>query len=176
MIYVKLRNATTVHLLAGVLLSVVIVFAILVNKYEQSLLNTVKAFEDIRINAFKMKKTIDDMDSVIKRIDTLLPPDYYLRSHRELMFLAVGDINVTLRGSEVTVADFSEDAGEISLPVNIKFPVDSYALLVNRLGYLQSMNFPYFVIKNITIERSLNALMCNLEGSLRMPSEKLKGD
>jgi hypothetical protein len=165
--------------MAGVFLSIIIFFAILLIKYQNSLLEAIEKSELIRINTLKMKQATKHMDSTIEKINNLLPMNYSSASHRELLLLALDDIKMTIRESEITVTNFEEKDGSIFLPVVIKFPVNDYVVLIRMIGYLQSMNFPSFSIKNILIgskaEGQIEFILCTIEGSLQMPAEKLMG-
>lgn len=177
MIYAELRKTVTHHLIAGAILSVTIIFATVLDRYESSLLDAIGRFELIRINTVRLKQSAVEIDSVKKKIAAMLPPDYASKTHRELILLALDDIKMTFKGSEITVTNFEDKAGELSLPVNIKIPVDNYTVLVKRIGYLQSLRFPHFVIKNMTIEKASDkegVIVSKIEGLLKMPLEELR--
>ncbi len=177
MIYTGLKKTVTFHLIAGIILSAIIISVISLSRYENSLLDAVSKVELIKTNTLRMKQAAANMDSTIKKINSLLPNDYYSKSPRELLLLALDDIKTSFKGSEITVTNFDEKAGEISLPVSIKIPVDDYVMLVNMVVALQSMKIPQFAIKNIVVERRTDArgaIIINIEGLLRMPAERLK--
>jgi len=177
MIYSELKRTVTLHLIAGITLGIIIVSVTLLTKYEYSLLDTIRKFELIRINALRMKQTAMDIDSVIKGINNLLPPYYYSKSHKEGILLALDDIKMNIKGANITITDFAPKEGEITLPLNISIPVDDYAVLVNNIGYLQSLNFPYLAINNIVIAKaggpSGAIIICKIDGSLRMPGKEI---
>lgn len=178
MIYGELKRPVTFHLIAGIVLSAIIVSVIVLAKYEKSLSDTTKRSGLIRTNALKVEQAVIDTDSAMRKIDGLLPSYYHSRSHKEIMLLALDGIKTAIKGADITVTNFDERGGEIILPVNISIPVDSYLHLVSNIGYLQSMNFPFFAIKNIVIEKAAgkpsDAILCKIEGSLRMPAKKVK--
>jgi len=172
-------GAVSYHIITGIVLSVAIILAVALNRYENSFLDATGRFDLIRINAVRVKQSIAEMDSAMKKIRAMLPPDYDSRTHRELVLLALDDIKINFKGSEITVTNFEEKDGEISLPVNIKTPVDNYTVLVKRTGYLQSLRFPHFVIKGLTIEKASDkegVIILKIEGSLKMPIERLRTD
>jgi len=176
MIYSELKRTVTLHLIAGITLGIIIVSVTLLTKYEYSLLDTIRKFELIRINALRMKQTAMDIDSVIKGINNLLPPYYYSKSHKEGILLALDDIKMNIKGANITITDFAPKEGEITLPLNISIPVDDYAVLVNNIGYLQSLNFPYLAVNNIVIVKAggpSGAIICKIDGSLRMPGKEI---
>ena len=177
MIYSELKRTVTLHLIAGITLGIIIVSVTLLTKYENSLLDTIRKLELIRINALRMKQTAMDIDSVIKGINNLLPPYYYSKSHKEGILLALDDIKMNIKGANITITDFAPKEGEITLPLNISIPVDDYAVLVNNIGYLQSLNFPYLAVNNIVIAKaggpSGAIIICKIDGSLRMPGKEI---
>lgn len=177
MIYAELRKAVSHHIIAGIILSIAIILTVVLNRYENSLLDAAGRLDLIKINEVRVKQSIAEIDSAMKRIRAMLPPDYDSRTHRELVLLALDDIKINFKGSEITVTNFEEKDGGISLPVNIKIPVDNYTVLVKRAGYLQSLRFPHFVIKGLTIEKASDkegVIILRIEGSLKMPLEKLR--
>ncbi|MEW6067981.1 MAG: hypothetical protein AB1610_06800 [Nitrospirota bacterium] len=177
MIYSELKKPLTIYLVAGITLSIIIISVILTAKYEKNLLYTMTKFELIRTNSFKMERNIAEMNSLVKEINSLLPSHYYFKDHKEIMLLGFDEIKTTLKDAEITVKNFNSDAHEISLPVTISIPVNSYVQMVNNIGYLQTLNFPYFAIKSIVIETPakgpFSGTICKIEGILRMPAEKL---
>lgn len=179
MIYTALKKTVAYHLTAGMILSIVIASVIMIGKYEKSLSETISRIAAIKANAARLDEYIRQMDSAIKRIDNILPPDYNSKTHRDLMLLALDGIKSTFKGSEITVSNFEEKSGEMSLPVAIKFPVENYAEMVNRIGYLQSLRLPDFTIRKAVIEktsdRTYSGIICSIEGLLHMPAEHLKG-
>lgn len=180
MIYAQLKKTIIYHLISGITLSAVIITLFLLSKYENNLFDTIGKFQHIKINAFKMKQAMADMDSVMNRINTVLPSEYSSKSHRELLLFALDDIKMTFKGSEIAVTHFNEKEGELFLPVNISFSLDDYSTVIKRIGYLQSMKIPQFKIKHVGIDsgvdKQTNVAKCIIEGSLRMPLERLKDD
>lgn len=179
MIYRELKKPFILYLIAGIVLSAIIVSVIVFAKYEKSLLDTKNKLEFIRINASKAEQASIAIDSAIKRINSLLPSYYYSKSHKEIILLALDDIKTTIRGADIAITNFDDKAGEMILPVNISISVNNYVQLVNNIGYLQSLSFPYFDIENMVIENAagkpLGGTICKIEGSLRMPAERLRG-
>lgn len=172
MIYRELKKIIIYHLITGIIFSIILLSVLMLNKYGNSLADTVSRFELIKTNTLKMKHSTADIESRIKHIESLLPADFYTRSPRELIFLTLDDIKTALKRSEVTVTNFDERMDMVSLPVSIKIPTDSYAMLINNIGYLQSLKFPYYTITSIAITKSQDTpeVVCTIDGFLRMPA------
>lgn len=180
MIYTALKKHLSYYLITGIILSMVIISCISLRRYKDSLSDTVSKTGVIRINADNMKQAASGMDLTMERIRNVLPENYFSRSNREILLLALDAIKMNIKGSELSVTGFNEGAGLISLPVNIRISPGDYTALVNDIGYLQSMNLPQFDIRNISIEKSADkqydSITCAVDGVLKMPAERLKGD
>lgn len=177
MIYNYLKRNINYYLISGLALCIVIFGIFLLVKYEKSLSDAVAGQENIRNNMVKMEQAIRDMDSLVKKMNILLPKDYNHRSHQELLLFALDDIKTIFKGSEITVTRFEEQEGELFLPVTIKFYLDDYSMLLRRIGYLQSLKFPHFTIKNVNIgeatDKQTKVIICIIEGLLKMPAQRL---
>lgn len=171
MIYRELKKIIIYHLVTGIIFSIILLSVLMLNKYENSMVDTVSRFELIKTNTLKMKHSAEDIESGIRHIESLLPDDLYTRSLQELIFLALDDIKTAFKRSEVTVTNFDEKMGTVSLPISIKIPTDSYAMLINNIGYLQSLKFPYYTIRSIVITKSqvMPEFICTIDGFLKMP-------
>jgi len=171
MIYRELKKIIIYHLVTGIIFSIILLSVLMLNKYGNSMVDTISRLELIKTNTLKMKHSAADIESGIRHIESLLPDDLYTRSPQELIFLALDDIKTALKRSEVTVTNFDEKMGTVSLPVSIKIPTDSYAMLINNIGYLQSLKFPYYTITSIAITKSqgMSGFICAIDGFLKMP-------
>lgn len=183
MIYVQLRKASNMHLAAGIALSVIIVCLIALFKYEKNLNETIAKLTAIQSNTAKLNESMAQMGSAMNKIDSLLPAGYSSLSHRELLLLTLDGIKSRFSGSEVTVTNFEEKGGVLSLPVHITFPVNNYTELVNRVRHLQSLALPNFRLNKAVIEKTqdknrggISGIICSIEGTLIMPNEHLKAN
>lgn len=182
MAYGTLRKTAIYHLLAGLALSIVLVVVTALYRYERGLLADSKRIEAVRVSALKLKEETARLEALKKRIDVILPSEYNSKSHRELMLLALDSIRTNLEKSEVKVSNFEEAGGELSLKTNLTIPVEDWNILLKKLYYLQNIQtrgLPFFDIKNLVIktggtEAAGGLPVCTLEGSLKMPIERLK--
>ncbi len=178
MIYAQLKKTIIYHLISGITLSAVVIALLLLNKYDNNFIDAIGKYQLIRINAYKMKQAMADMDSAMNRINTVLPSEYGSKSHRELLLFTLDDIKMAFKGSEIAVTHFDEKEGELFLPVNISFPFDDYSMALKRIGYLQSMKIPQFKIKHVGIDsgadKQTKVVLCKIDGFLKMPLEGLK--
>lgn len=175
MIYDKLKKILNIYVLTGILLVIVIISIELIKKYEMKLALSVNSFERIRMNSEAMKKATSDKEKIIMHIKGLLPVNYYSASNEELLLSTVDDVKANIGGYEITVGNIEKGGDMLSLSINIKAYFDNYALLVNKLGYLQSRTLPGFKMENILIERSEETgdLICKINGSFNMPAERV---
>jgi hypothetical protein len=168
-------------MLSGFILGLVILLVYFMNMYHKSVTTAVIKMNQVVANTLSMKQSIDDIDSVMNRVINLLPKNYSEKSHKELLLFALDDIKTLFKGGEITITGFEEKAGELLLAINIKTPVTNYKNVVKDVEYLQNLRFPSFHIKAMVIEKTADKqkddlLICKIEGALKIPAGKLKGN
>lgn len=168
-----LRQNIVRYLTAGIVLGIMVISAAALHNYRQSLLLTINKFDSLRVNMRKMNRESEAMDTVIKQVDSLMPRDYGLRSHREIILLTLDSIQTSFPKAAITVDKFAEKDSNLSLPVTITLPVTDWTFMGEGIMRLQSLNFPAFLIKSVVIEKTDNQLTCKIEGRLSMPSGRL---
>lgn len=182
MAYGNLGRTAIYHLLAGLALSIVFIVVLTLYRYERSLLTHSKRIEAVRMNTIKLSEETTILDALKKKIDVMLPSEYNSKSHRELMLLALDGIKTNIKMSEVKVSNFEEAGGEVSLKANLTIPVNDWNIFLKDLHYLQNLQIrglPFFDIKSILIkaggaESSGGLPVCAIEGSFKMPVERLR--
>ncbi len=178
MIYERLKKILSYYLLTGIVLGVVVIAIALIGKYEENLAHSIDRFEKIRMNSIRMAKATEEKERIIRDIKGLLPATYHSTSNEELLLSAIDSIKGNIRGSDITVANIENKGGELTLPVSISISFDSYGMLVDRVGYLQSLTYPHLRVEKIHIERSeeVGGLICRITGAFTMPAEKVEGE
>lgn len=173
MFYKQLKKNIIYYLIAGIVFSLFLFTAIILNKYEKHISDEINKTISVKIKIIEMNHKRADMESEIKYIESSLPSDFNKKAPQEFIFMALDDIKMTLPWSEVGTANTIEEKdSELSLSVNIKVPVYNYTTLLNYIGYLESLKFPYYTIENVTItklQQPPENVTCNIKGILRMP-------
>lgn len=172
-----LKKAVYYHLIAGISLSVALCILLLASKYKYSLLKATADLEAIRMNVLKMEHVTRVMREKQSMAISLLPADYSFRSHREMLLFALETMRHSIEAADVTVGNFLEENGEIVLPVVLEFGVQQYEKALSTMGYLQGLRFPYFKTQNVSVKRNegTHEILWRIEGSFRIPSERIKG-
>lgn len=181
MIYIKLKKYLLWYMLSGFLLAAVIILISLINMYHSSVSTAVAQMNQIKANVSDMRQSIEDIDSAMKKITSLLHKNYPDKSHKELLMLAIDDIKMIFKDGEITITGFEEKEGELLLGINIKANITNYKKFVSDVEYLQNLRFPSFHFKTIMIEKPVDKksddiLSCKIEGILKIPSAKIKGN
>ena len=178
MTYERLKKILSYYLLTGIVLGGLVIAIALMGKYEENLAHSVDSFEKIRINSIRMAKATEEKERIIRDINGLLPARYDSTSNEELLLSAIDSIKANIRGCDITVVNIEKKGGELTLPVSIRISFDSYGMLVDRVGYLQGLTYPYFRVESILIERSeeMGGLICKITGAFTMPAEKVESE
>ncbi len=177
--YEQLKKIIIYHLIAGIVFSSVLFTAISLKKYEESLLDATSKNLSMKTKIIKLERARADMESEIKYMtseikymESLLLSDFSESSPEKFIFMAIDDMKIKMPWAEVKIADIKETNDEIYLPLDIRIPVYDYTTLLNYIGYLASLKFPYYTIKNFTIIKSQQPpedVICDIKGMLRMP-------
>ncbi len=179
MAYGNLGRTAIYHLLAGIALSIMFIVVLTLYRYERSLLTHSKRIEAVTMNTLKLSEETAILDALKKKIDVMLPSEYNSKSHRELMLLALDGIKTNIKKSEIKVSNFEDAGGELSLKTNLTIPVNDWNILLKDIQYLQTPRLPSFDIKSLLIkaggaESSGGLPVCAIEGSFKMPAERLR--
>lgn len=174
----KLKRLLLYYTISGLLFAAVLSGVVLVEKFRGPAYDTADKLRGVKTDLLRMKAAVADMDSVMRDLKAALPQDFGSRLPEGLVLIRLDDLKRRFKGAEIIAKNFEEKGGEMSLPVSIKAKMDDYTAFVNNVGYLQSLSFPYFQIKNITIlqagEKGPPAVLYNIEGVFRMPLEDRK--
>lgn len=150
----RLRKTLLIYCLSVIVLLFTLSGAILIKKYNDSLYATLDRLQEFNIQHIKVKAAIDDIDKSTAIIKALLPQAGSEQSAEEHMLLALDDIKMKAGSAEVAVSNIDDKGADLQLPVTIRSPLKDYTSLVNFVGYLQSLKFPFFGITGIKIQKS----------------------
>ncbi len=177
--YKQLKKYIIYHLIAGIVFSLVLFTTISLKKYGESLLDVASRNLSMKTKIVELERVRTDMESAIKYMasekkymDSLLLSDFSKSSPEKFILMAIDDIKTKMPWADVKIADINETNDEISLPLDITIPVYDYPTLLNNIGYLASLKFPYYTIEKFSIIKSLQppeSVTCNIKGILRIP-------
>lgn len=153
-VYKKLKKLFTYYIVTGIIFTLILSCAIMIKKYTNSLYETYDSLLEFNIRYLKIKSAIKDVDESIKTIKMLLPANLDAHSPEEFILITLDDLKYRMDKAYVTVTNIEDKGNEIQLPVNIKGPLRDYTTMVNQVGYLQSLKFPFFAINGIKISKS----------------------
>jgi ferredoxin-fold anticodon binding domain-containing protein len=178
-LYKQLRKIIIYHLIAGIVFSLVLFTAISLKKYEESLLDVTSRNLSMKTKIIELERVRADMESEIKYMESekeymeiLLLSDFSKSSPEKFILLAIDDMKIKMPWAEMSIADIKEIDDEIYLSLDIRIPVYDYTTLLNYIGYLATLKFPFYTIENFTIIKSQQPpedVICNIKGMLRIP-------
>ena len=172
-----IRKLFFVFGLSGILLLATLSGAIVMKKYVESLYATLDRLQEFNIQYIKVRAAIDDIEKSSIRLESMLPGDSSGRSKEEHMLMALDDLKSRAGSSEIVVSNIEDKGIDLQLAVTIRAPMKDYTSLVNFVGYLQSLKFPFFGIAGMKIQRNddPNARVTSFEikGALKFPKTTL---
>jgi hypothetical protein len=149
----KLKRLFISYIVVSVIFLAVIVLCIVVREYVDSLNETLKGLQNFRTNIARIKDTTIDMQHSVETINTTISPDYFSNSSEKQLLMGLDTLKTTMKNDAVMVTEFLYTDAEISLPVTVRGVMSSYSSLVNDIGKLQFLKFPFFSIKGITMKK-----------------------
>ena len=168
-----IRKLLFIFGLSGILLLATLSGAIVMKKYVESLYATLDRLQEFNIQYIKVRAAIDDIEKSSIRLESMLPGDSSGRSKEEHMLMALDDLKSRAGSPEIVVANIEDKGIDLQLAVTIRAPMKDYTSLVNFVGYLQSLKFPFFGIAGMKIQRNddPNARVTSFEikGALKFP-------
>ncbi len=167
----RLTRAIIYYMVAGLILALVASSVILCVKYRDSLAVTVRTLQQARLNLMQVRDVTHSVESSLSGIKAVLPPRMLSRLPEEVLLEGLDDLKERIKGADITVANIETKGDEINLPVQIKYGIRDYTDFVNKIGYLQSLRFPFFSITNISLAQGPDKVLCEIKGSLRMPKK-----
>ena len=169
-----LKKLFTYYIISGIVFALVMSASIIAKKYAISLYETSDKLQEFNIQYIKIMNATVDTERAIATIKGLLPADAETHLPEELILTALDGLKLTLDDAAITVATKIEDKGnEFLLPVTIKAPIRDYSAFTNRIGYLQSLRFPFFAINDVKIspqiEGNITQTIFQINGALKYP-------
>jgi hypothetical protein len=179
----KLKRLFISYIVVSLIFLAVITFCIVVRKYADSLNATLQDLLNFRTNITRIKKTAVDMKRSVETINATISPDYFSNSSEKQLLMGLDELKTTMKNDAVTVTEFLYTDTEISLPVSIRGVMNGYSSLVSDIGKLQSLKFPFFSMKSMTMKKGETMQVVNeaneigekkvtvyeINGELRLP-------
>ena len=179
----KLKRLFMSYIVVSVIFLAVIILCIVVREYADSLNETLKELLSFRTNITRIKDTTVDMKHSVETINATISPDYFSNSSEKQLLMGLDALKTTMKNDAVMVTEFLYTDAEIGLPVSVRGAMNSYSSLVSDIGKLQSLKFPFFSIKGITMKKGETIQVVNeaneigerkvtvyeINGELRLP-------
>lgn len=160
-----LRRRLLIFLLMGGGCVIALAAGLLLRNYADSL-RIPKAKADSRA----MQTTVNDMATTLSRLKGLLPVQLTVRTGEGRIYALLDDLRVRYRSADVKVEAVQDSGVELVMPVRINFKGITYSGLVQEVGYLQSLRFPFFEITEVTLGggQGAGSVTCAINGALHI--------
>ena len=169
----RLRKLYFIYGLSVIILLVTLSGAILIKKYTDSLYATLDRLQEFNVQYIKVLGANHDIDRSLTSLKAMMPQGPSSRSGEEHMLMALDDLKLRAGSAEIVVTNIEDKGAELQLPVVIRGPLKDYTSMVNFIGYLQSLKFPFYAISGAKIQRSeeptSSSLLFEIRGMLKYP-------
>jgi len=169
----RLRKLYFIYGLSVIILLVTLSGAILIKKYTDSLYATLDRLQEFNVQYIKVLGANHDIDRSLTSLKAMMPQGPSSQSGEEHMLVALDDLKLKAGSAEIVVTNIEDKGAELQLSVVIRGPLKDYTSMVNFIGYLQSLKFPFYAISGAKIQRSeeptSSSLLFEIKGVLKYP-------
>lgn len=167
-----LKNTFLIYLITSIVLGLAVSSLVIIHKYNRNLTDTINLMNNISTNKEQVKSQIDKMEGVIKYLKDNIKTDISGVSAESSFFQALDNMKTNLKGATITMARFEESEGEKRLPVDITIPVKNYKMIVDYVGFIESLNIPRYRVNGLSISKSNESeggIVLRIQGHLLTP-------
>lgn len=159
-----LRRRLIIFLVLGGCCVIALAAGLLLRKYAGSL-----SMPKGKAESRAMQTTVNEMETSLKRLKGLLPVQLTVRAGEERIYAVLDALRVRYRNADIKVEGLQERGDELVMPVRINFKGITYSALVQEIGYLQSLRFPFFEITDLTLggDQGAGSVTCGINGTLQ---------
>ena len=169
----RLRKLYFIYGLSVIILLVTLSGAILIKKYTDSLYATLDRLQEFNVQYIKVLGANHDIDRSLTSLKAMMPQGPSSQSGEEHILMALDDLKLKAGSAEIVVTNIEDKGAELQLSVVIRGPLKDYTSMVNFIGYLQSLKFPFYAISGAKIQRSeeptSSSLLFEIKGVLKYP-------
>jgi len=152
----RLKRLFVYYGLSVVCVALILSAIIITGKYVAVLSDTLAKYETIKNNAQLMMRTDKDIRTQITQIKSMLPGVFTPELAEGVIVMTLDKMASRLKDADVVVGAFDKKAGDVSLPVTLSGRLDDYRAFLNYIGYLQSLNAPFFTIDSLAIAAKID--------------------
>jgi hypothetical protein len=170
----KLKGLLLRYALSAFLATALMSGAIITESYITSLGDTLNKFQTLKINSVKMKEATRKEDEAVASVRSIFRSYDKNQAMEGTILTAVDSIKSRMKDTDIMVDNFEKKGDEIALPVAMTGMIHDYTAFIGNIGYLQSLNSPFFYINSVSISNLSDekGVLVNFEikGTLRMQS------
>lgn len=166
----RLKRQFFYFIATGLLFSAILTTGIVIKKYGDSLFELSAKLRPIKADLDRMKAAASDIERTISEAKAAMPPGLGLKSRETAIFNSLDELKSRFRDAQISAGDINFRDEEFNLPVAVKASLRDYTVLVNDIGYLQSLRFPFFSVSAVTISEGADeSVNYEIKGAFRMP-------
>ncbi|MBZ0155961.1 MAG: hypothetical protein K8I29_07065 [Alphaproteobacteria bacterium] len=172
----RLKRVFALYCASAVAFAVVLAGGIAAKKNGDSLSATLSVLRQAKGNLVRTSEAVQEMRGAIAEIKSFVPPEFDPLKAEALILTGIDALKSKIRDAEISIASFETGGEEVLLPVTIRAAMRDYPSLVNTVGYLQSLRFPFFSIATLSLsqvtDKEKTAVIYEIKGVMRTPKVK----
>jgi len=149
----RIRRLFKFYIISASCCTLLFCAGILIKEYSSSLLDTYDTLLTLKTKQVLMKNVIRDIDVTIVKINKEIPRNYSEEMTRAEVLYVLDDLKTRFKSYDISITSLEKKDFDIVLPLNIVGPVFDYKQFINDVSYLQNLRYPFFLFKDIVIEK-----------------------
>jgi len=149
----KVKKLLILYITSALCCTLIFCGGILADKYASSLLTSYDLFQSIKVKKVNMKEAIKNIDLAILQVRAEMPSGMSAETTEADVLLTLDILKSRLKSSSISIDALEKKEDDIILPVTIRGALSDYQKFMHDLGYLQSLTFPFFVIRSLSLDK-----------------------
>ena len=146
----RLKRLFVYYGVSVVCVALILSAIIITGQYAVVLSDTLAKYGTIKNNAQLMMRADKDIRAQITQVKSMLPGVFTPELAEGVIVTTLDKMAARLKDADVIVGLFEKKEGEVSLPVTLSGRLNDYRAFINYIGYLQSLNAPFFTINSLS--------------------------
>ncbi|MFO0752387.1 MAG: hypothetical protein U0411_03560 [Thermodesulfovibrionales bacterium] len=173
----RLKGVFLLYCASAAVFGAVLAGGIAAKKHADSLSATLAALRQAQANLVRTKQAVEGMRGAIAEIKSAVPPGFDAATAETLLLTGLDALKSRMRDAEIAIGSFDSSGEELFVPVTLRATMKDYAALVNTVGYLQSLRFPFVTITALSLspanEKEKSVVVYEMKGFMKTPKGKV---
>jgi hypothetical protein len=126
--------------------------ALLLRNHAATLDDTAQNLADLKLRVMRAQTTVDQVKGFLGRAGAIFPPNLSTEPPSRVLYGGLDKARAIMGKVRTEVGKIEMRGAEAAIPVTITGPMDDYRTVVDGIGRLQAMSFPFFNVTGFSLK------------------------